>query len=135
MPDKAQELRHSGAAWLSGLHVGLVVRWLRVRFLTTTHVVTALGKQNPHFLNPPTCKAAKWLKAVLKIMWTGRRAVMLWNIVDAILLWVSHEEARKTHLSKLMSLARLDLVSEDFILRRLMTESMVLENQEVTQLL
>ncbi|KAK3753914.1 hypothetical protein RRG08_006298 [Elysia crispata] len=56
------------------------------------------------------------------------------EIVDAILLWVSHEEARKIHLSKLMSLARLDLISEAFILRRLMTESMVMENQEVLEM-
>ncbi|BFZ04159.1 hypothetical protein BsWGS_07198 [Bradybaena similaris] len=56
------------------------------------------------------------------------------EVVDAILLWVGHEEGRRRHLAKLFALSRLNLVSEDFILRRLLTEQMVLENQEVLEM-
>ncbi|XP_055900775.1 kelch-like protein 24 isoform X1 [Biomphalaria glabrata] len=56
------------------------------------------------------------------------------EVIDAILLWVGHEESRRKQLSRLIALSRLCLVSEDFILRRLLTEQMILENQEVLEM-
>ncbi|GFS03871.1 hemagglutinin/amebocyte aggregation factor-like [Elysia marginata] len=48
------------AAWLSGLHVGLVIRRERVRFPATTHGVIALRKQFVHIssVHPPI----KWIR-------------------------------------------------------------------------